>query len=111
MAQGPRILQLADDSPIHKGDARKVKATYTDSADVAATPTDASIVFIPPSGTPVVYAKNPTGGESTLTMSAANIGEVDYIFTEAGWYDVVAYGATNMDEAEPVRIYVENVAS
>ena len=113
MADGPLILVMGDGSAIHKGDKRKISATYSDDADVAATPTDASIEFIPPSGSgnKVVYAKNPTGAEQQLTMISANVGQVSHVFDEYGWWDIVAYGATNMDEVEPARVLVENVPS
>jgi len=100
---------MADATPIIKGSARTIAATYTDKDDVAAVPTDAKLEFIPPSGSSnkTVYAKNPGAGEQTLTF-ASNVGSASHVFDESGYWDVVAYGLTNMNEVKPVRVFVED---
>ncbi len=103
-------LELSDGSAVHQGDKRRVKATVTDSSDVAATPTQLKITFTAPSGTATTYAKTPGVGESTLTMSSDNVGYADHTYNEGGWWSVVAAGSGNMAEVEPKRIYVVPVS-
>ena len=65
-----RELSLSDNSCVHQGDKRRVKATATASDDTAAEPTQIKITFTPPSGSTnaTTYAKTPSGSESTLTQ-------------------------------------------
>ena len=105
-------LKMADDTAIHQGDTRALTATVTDSADVAATPTQLKMQFTPPSGTAnaTIYAKTPGAGETAFTSETTNTFTANHLFDEGGWWDVVAVGSGNMDEADPVRIYVVPVS-
>lgn len=104
-------LKLSDNSCVHQGDKRRVKATTTDSADAAAEPTQVKITFTPPSGSTnaTTYAKTPTGLESSLTLDSTGIYYADHTFDEGGWWTVVGAGSGNMGEVEPTRIYITPV--
>lgn len=109
--QTVRELALSDNSCVHQGDKRRVKATTTASDDSAAEPTQIKITFTPPSGSTnaTTYAKTAGAGESSLTQESSGIWYADHTFDEGGWWTVVAAGSGNMGEVDPTRIYVTPV--
>lgn len=91
---------------IHQGDTRRLKATSTNSSDVAKEPTQVKIKITLPDATTVTYAKTASGAELDLTQESTGIYYVDYTFSQSGVYKVAAAGSGNMAEVDPVFIEV-----
>ena len=102
-------LIMGDESQIHQGDARKIRAVTTNASDAQAEPTQLKIRVTAPSRTIVTYAKAAEGEEKPLIREEDGNYYAEHTFTEGGWHEVIAVGSGNMAEVEPANVYVVSV--